>query len=52
MPPAAEPGLPGGFYCGAMDRKIVSGPVHWRIVWTPLHAEPAGDSGRTAGRGL
>jgi hypothetical protein len=52
MPPAAEPGLPGGFYCGAMDRKIVSGPVHWRIVWTPLGVAFAGESGRVVGSGL
>ncbi len=46
MPPAADSGQPGGFYCGAMDRKIVSGPVRKRIVSFRFHAESAGEPSR------
>ena len=42
----------GGFYCEAMDRKIVSGPVPRRTVASLLRAAPAGESNRTVGSGL
>ncbi len=44
--------LSGGLYCGAMARKIVSGPMSGRIVAYWPRAELVGESGPQAVTGL
>jgi hypothetical protein len=43
--PTTDSGAPAGFYCGAMDRKIVTGPLWMRSGPPPFHTDTAPMSG-------